>query len=61
MYAWVWRHLPGPAPVRAFIAAVMLTGVVAALFLYAFPWLQTQLGYDDTVVTVDAREGEQQP
>ena len=59
MYAWLWRHLPGPTAVRACLAAVMAAVVVAFLFLYAFPAVQTHLGYDNAGVTDDAREGEQ--
>jgi hypothetical protein len=38
MYAWLWRHLPGPTPVRALLALALLAGVVTLLFLVVFPW-----------------------
>ena len=39
MYPWIWRHLPGPLPVRV-ATAVLLVLAVAALLLFAvFPAL----------------------
>ena len=33
MYAWIWRHLPGPVAVKVFEAAVLVAAVLALLFL----------------------------
>ena len=52
MYGWLWRHLPGPPPLRAFLALALLAGVVAVLFLWVFPWLEPRLPFTD--VTVDS-------
>ena len=52
MYGWLWRHLPGPTPVRAIIALALFLGVVAVLFLWVFPWLEPRLPF--TRVTIDA-------
>ena len=39
MYAWIWRHLPGPPPVRG-TTALLLVLTAAALLLFAgFPAL----------------------
>lgn len=54
MYAWIWRHLPGPVPVRLLVATVLLLGVVAVLFVWVFPWLEPRLPF--TNVTVDGAE-----
>ena len=51
MYAWLWRHLPGPRPLKALEALVLLLVVVAVLFLWVFPWLEPRLPFND--VTVD--------
>lgn len=51
MYAWLWGHLPGPAPVRVLLAAALFICVVAVLFVWVFPWLEPQLPF--TSVTVD--------
>ena len=52
MYAWMWRHLPGPTPVRVLLAVALAAAVVMALFLWVFPWLEPRLPFTD--VTVDA-------
>jgi hypothetical protein len=50
MYAWVWRHLPGPWPVRALIALVLAAAVVVALMLWGFPWFEETLGLNEVTV-----------
>ena len=51
MYAWIWRHLPGPRVVRALILLVVFLMVVAVLFVWVFSWVETWLPFTD--VTVD--------
>lgn len=51
MYGWIWRHLPGPTPVRLLIALVVIAGIVLLLFTVVFPWLEPLLPFTD--VTVD--------
>ena len=51
MYGWIWRHLPGPLPVRALLTLVLLTAAVAVLFLVVFPWVDPLLPFNQ--VTVD--------
>lgn len=51
MYAWIWRHLPGPLGVRLAVAAALVLGVVAVLFTVVFPWAEHGLPFLD--VTVD--------
>lgn len=50
MYAWLWRHLPGPTPARIVLALTLLAGVVALCFLWLFPWLETTLNLDQVTV-----------
>lgn len=45
MYAWIWRRLPGPWPVRAFVAAVLVAAVVLLLFTQVFPWAEQALPF----------------
>ena len=33
MYAWIWRHLPGPTAAKVVEALVLVLGVVALLML----------------------------
>lgn len=51
MYAWVWRRLPGPWPVRGLLALAAAAAVVAVLFTWGFPALEQWLGLNE--VTVD--------
>jgi hypothetical protein len=51
MYAWVWRHLPGPWPVRTLIAFALIAAVVVLLFSRVFPWAEDSLPF--LKVTVD--------
>jgi hypothetical protein len=37
MYGWIWRHLPGPLPVRVLLALLLVCAVVALLFFVIFP------------------------
>jgi hypothetical protein len=50
LYGWIWRHLPGPAPVKLLIAVVLMFVVVAALFLWVFPWAEAHLPFTDVTV-----------
>ena len=51
MYAWIWRHLPGPWPVRTLVSLVLVAGVVLLLFTAVFPWAESSLPF--LQVTVD--------
>ncbi|MEU5691087.1 hypothetical protein [Actinosynnema sp. NPDC020468] len=46
MYGWIWRHLPGPVPVRVLEALVLVAGVVALLFFVVFPWAEPLLPFN---------------
>jgi hypothetical protein len=50
MYVWLWRNLPGPVAARLLQALVLLSAVVVALFLWVFPWVESQLPYNDVTV-----------
>ena len=47
MYSWIWRHLPGPLPIRAVQVLMLVTAVVMLLFLVVFPWLEPRLPFND--------------
>jgi hypothetical protein len=51
VYAWMWRKLPGPWPVKLIEALVAFAAVVLLLFTVVFPWLEPRLPFND--VTVD--------
>lgn len=46
MYVWVWRHLPGPFPVRLLLGLGIFVGVLYLLFEHAFPWLDPRLPWN---------------
>jgi hypothetical protein len=50
MYSWLWRTMPGPLAARLLQSLVLLAAVVAALFLWVFPWVESQLPYSDVTV-----------
>jgi len=50
MYVWIWHHLPGRTSLRALQALVLAGLVTAALFVWAFPWVESQLPYSDVTV-----------
>lgn len=47
MYGWIWRHLPGPVPVRVTLAVVLVFGVIALLFFVIFPFLDPLLPFNE--------------
>ena len=51
MYAWIWRHLPGPVPIRLVISLALVAAVVLLLFTTVFPWAEQSLPF--LKVTVD--------
>jgi hypothetical protein len=51
MYGWIWRHLPGPWPVRAVLSLVLAAAVTLLLFTVVFPWAEHALPFIN--VTVD--------
>lgn len=47
MYGWIWRHLPGPWPVKLMEALVLLAAVVGVLMMVIFPWASPRLPFND--------------
>ena len=50
MFEWIWRHLPGPAWLRALILGGALVAILIVLFLIVFPWLSPRLPFTDTTI-----------
>lgn len=50
MYAYLWRSLPGPRPVRVLLLLVLLVVAVLLLMEVVFPWVSAQLPYTDVTV-----------
>ncbi|MCC2307873.1 hypothetical protein [Cellulomonas chengniuliangii] len=50
MYGWLWRRLPGPAPVRVVILALAAVAVLAVCFQWVFPAVAPYMPFSDTTV-----------
>ena len=50
MYGWIWRHLPGPTPVRWLCACLVAVVVVAVLFQWVFPAVAPHMPWQETTV-----------
>jgi hypothetical protein len=46
VYGWIWRHLPGPVPLKVVEAVVIILGIVALLMLVVFPWVEPNLPFN---------------
>ena len=55
IYAAIWRALPGPTPVKAFLALLLVAAVVALCFLWLFPMIAPSMPFNDN--TVDTASG----
>jgi len=42
MWTWIFRHLPGPAVVRALLVVLVMLAATLALFTWVFPWVAAQ-------------------
>lgn len=51
MYGWLWRVLPGPAWVRALLLLGLLAALVVACFTWIFPAVAPLMPFND--ITVD--------
>jgi len=51
LYATLWRLLPGPRPVRALLALLLLISLVAVLFVWVFPAVAPLLPFNNGTVT----------
>ena len=50
MYAWIFRHLPGPIWLKVIESAILIGAVVAALFTWVYPGVQTYLELGESSV-----------
>jgi hypothetical protein len=50
MYAWIWRHLPGPLWARISTCAAAFIGICALLWFFGFPAAEPLLPFDDVQV-----------
>ena len=50
MYGALWRLMPGPLWLRIILLLLLFAAVLAALVLFAFPWLNTFVNVNDVTV-----------
>lgn len=50
MYAWIFRHLPGPLVVKILLSLVLLAGVVLVLMEFVFPWVDQFSPLNDSTI-----------
>ena len=50
MYAYLWRSLPGPRPVKVVLLLLVLAAVFLLLMEVVFPWVAQQLPHTDVTV-----------
>jgi hypothetical protein len=51
MYTWIWRHLPGPIPAKAFTALLLILAVSALMLFVVFPRVEPLLPFTSVTVT----------
>ena len=51
MYAYLWRHLPGPVYVKVLIALAIAALVVVLLFGWVFPWIEPLMPFSGNTVS----------
>lgn len=50
MYAWLFRHLPGPLWARILLVVVVLAAIVVVLFGWVFPAIAPYVPFNDGLV-----------
>ena len=50
MYAYLWRRLPGPLPIKVLVVAILLAAAFLLLMEVVFPWVADQLPHTDVTV-----------
>ncbi|MFN3338258.1 MAG: hypothetical protein ACK40Z_01040 [Dietzia sp.] len=50
MYAWLYRRLPGPTPVRILLVLVLLAAAFLLLMEVVFPAVESLMPYSDVSV-----------
>ncbi|MGC0367299.1 hypothetical protein ABH922_005351 [Rhodococcus sp. 27YEA15] len=50
MYGYLWSVLPGPRPVKALLAIIIVVAIVLLLMEVVFPWVSEHMPYSDVTV-----------
>jgi hypothetical protein len=50
MYAWIFRHLPGPLWIRLLISVLLIAVVILVLMEYVFPLADQFVPWTDSTI-----------
>jgi hypothetical protein len=50
VYGWIYRHLPGPTPVRVLLALLLAAAVVTLLLFVVFPAVEPWVPLNDVTI-----------
>lgn len=50
MYAWIFRHLPGPKWLKVIWSILIIAAIVYGLLEYGFPWVQDTFDLVDNTI-----------
>ncbi|GAA1176390.1 MULTISPECIES: hypothetical protein [Nesterenkonia] len=50
MYAWIFRHLPGPLWMRIILTLALLAAAVLLLMEVVFPWVDQYSPLNDSTI-----------
>lgn len=50
MYAWLYRRLPGPTPMRVLLVVLLLAAFILLLMEVVFPAVEHLMPYTDVAV-----------
>ncbi|MDQ0823414.1 hypothetical protein QFZ79_001158 [Arthrobacter sp. V4I6] len=50
MYAWIFRHLPGPLWLRIAAALVLVAGGLVLMVQFLFPWMAQFTQFTDSTI-----------
>lgn len=56
MYAWIWRKLPGGLTGKLLSSLVLIAGISALLWFYAFPLLAPVLPFNQVTIPEEQQE-----
>ncbi|MDP5226925.1 MULTISPECIES: hypothetical protein [Arthrobacter] len=50
MYAWIFRHLPGPLWLKIIQSLILVTAALFLMVQYLFPWMAHFTSFTDSTI-----------
>jgi hypothetical protein len=50
VYSWIFKHLPGPLPVRIALTVLLIAAALGALATWVFPWFSAINPFTDATI-----------